>query len=194
MLEQPVYIRMSTDKEAPYFKHQSSAEALINCVMDAQNGGWMRLHGFIILPEALEMVATPIKQGVNGLVAHIQAESIPILSILMPQAGLIWDTRYSHRTLESQTALDARLNMLLLSPVAAGIVESAEKYPYSSANIRYAGMTSVYAGFKLLPRPVTSLSSGNGSVSASTVVNGNGSGTSSGTVSANGNAQDRTVS
>jgi hypothetical protein len=148
MLEQPIYVRMPTVNEAPYFKNQSSAETVINAVITAQRQNWMRLHGFVVMPEALEMVFTPIKQGVAGVVAQVQAETIPPLTILLPNAGLVWDKRYTQVALESQRALEARLEMMLLVPVANGICEKAEDYLYSSANKRYHTSVIIFTGFK----------------------------------------------
>jgi hypothetical protein len=138
---------MTTENEGPLLKNPSSAEALIGVVISAQSQGWLRLHGFVVLPEALEMVMSPIKQSVSGVVGHIQAETIPLLAVLLPNAGMVWARRFMQLPLTTQQALDARLNMLLLAPVANGIVDRAEAYPYSSANPRYASAVSVYAGF-----------------------------------------------
>src|SRR5262245_55109575 len=149
MLEHPYYLRIPTDNEEPCFRSRSCAELVIGTVMNAQRQGWMRLHGFIVLPEGLEMVATPIRQGASGIVAYIQAESIPLLAILLPSAGLIWGRRFVQMPLDTQIALDARLSMLLLAPVAAGIVDKAKDYPYSSANERYSSMISIFAGFSM---------------------------------------------
>lgn len=148
MLEHPIYVRMPTVNETPFLKNQSSAETVINAVVTAQRQNWMRLHGFVVMPEALEMVFTPIKQGVAGVIAQVQAETIPPLTILLPDAGLVWEKRYSQVALESQRALDARLEMMLLVPVANGICEKAEDYPYSSANKRYHTSVIIFTGFK----------------------------------------------
>jgi hypothetical protein len=147
MLDHPVYVRIPTENEETYFRNRSAAEAVISVVASAQKQGWLRLHGFVVMPEALEMVATPIKQGISGVVAQIQAETIPLLMVLLPQAGLVWGRRFTHHALNTQLALDARLNMLLLSPVAGGIVTSSMDFPYSSANLRYSAMVVPYAGF-----------------------------------------------
>lgn len=149
MLDHPVYVRMPTEDENPYFKRQSAAEVVISVAMMAQQAGWMRLHGFVVLPEALEMVTSPIKQGVAGMVAHLQAETIPLLTVLLTDARFVWGRRYTQIDLTTQRALDARLNMLLLAPVANGITSTAEEFPYSSANPRYKSTVSVYAGFGL---------------------------------------------
>lgn len=152
MLEYPAYIRMSTENDEPLLKNRSSAEAVIGVVIGAQSQGWLRLHGFIVLPEALEMVMSPLKQSASGVVAHIQAETIPLLAVLLPNAGLVWGRRFTHFSLTTQQSLEARLEMLLLSPVANGIVEKAEAYPYSSANPRYAASVTIYSGFtKVVP-------------------------------------------
>jgi putative transposase len=147
MVNHPVYVRMTTENEMTLFRNRSATEAIIGVVIEAQKQEWMQLHGFVVLPEALEMVATPIKQGVSGLVAHIQAETIPLLAILLPNANAIWERRFMQIPLNTQRALDARLAMLLLAPVAAGIVDMAASYPYSSANARYAANVSVFTDF-----------------------------------------------
>lgn len=151
MLDHPVFIRMPTEKDEPYFRIRSAAEVVASTLINMQQSGWLRLHGFVILPEAVELVATPIKQGVAGLVAQFQAETIPLLVVLLPQAGMVWATRYVQTALTTQRALDAQLTILLLQPVAAGIVTSADQYPYSSANPRYLTRVSVYAGFGRQP-------------------------------------------
>ena len=147
MSNQPIYVRIATENEVPYFKNASAAEAVIAVVIEAQKQDWMQLHGFVVLPEAVELVATPIKQGVAGLVAYIQAETIPPLAILLPNATGIWERHFMQIPLGTQRALDARLAMLLLAPVASGIVDMAAGYPYSSANARYAASVTVYSDF-----------------------------------------------
>ena len=55
--------------------------------------------------------------------------------------------------------MNARLNMLLLAPVAHGLTETAEAYPYSSANPRYRSNVANYAGFpKSVPTEKPALS------------------------------------
>lgn len=147
MSDFPAYIRMTTENEEPLLKHHSSAEAVISAVISAQMQGWMRLHGFVVLPEALEIVMSPIKQSVSGVIGQIQAETIPLLAVLLPNAGVVWARKFTQVALTTQPALDARLGMMLLAPVANSIVDMAEAYPYSSANPRYAATVSVYAGF-----------------------------------------------
>lgn len=143
----PVYIRATTENESPYFANRSSAEVVIATAIQAQTDGWATLHGFVVLPEALEMVVTPLKQGISSLVAHIQADTIPLLAIMLPNAVYIWERRFMQVALTSQRALDARLEMLLLSPVANGLVNLAKVYPYSSANPRYANSVTTFNGF-----------------------------------------------
>ena len=147
VLDYPVYVRMPTEENKTYFDNKSSAEAVINALITAQNQGWMRLHGFVVLPNGLEMVMSPIKQGVTGVVAHIQAEMTPVLAVLLPASLFVWGRYYNHKQIKTDRSLNARLNMLLLAPVAQGICDAANQYPYSSANARYKANVAVYAGF-----------------------------------------------
>lgn len=161
MLEHPVYVRLPTEDGRPYFENKSSAEAIIAVLINAQDQGWMRLHGFAVLPDALEIIISPIRQGVSGVVAHLQAEMMPVLSVLLPEALLIWSPHYSHRPLLTQKALNARLEILNLLPVAEGLSEAEAEYPHSSANPRYQGNVAAYAGFaRMLPPDDESLITG----------------------------------
>lgn len=148
MIDHPVYIRLKTENDRPYFENRSCAEVVIGVLMNMQQNGWLRMHGFVLLPNELELVASLIRQGVAGTVAELQAESIPLLSVLLPNSNFVWSTKFSHDTLKSKGAFDARLEMLRLSPVAHGITDDALTYPYSSANVRYKSTVTVYAGFK----------------------------------------------
>jgi hypothetical protein len=147
MDEQPVYIHIPTEDEQPLLNCQSCAEAVITTVIEAQKDGWMRLHGFVVLPEALEMVVTPLRQNISVLVGYIESETAPRLNALLPVSGMTWSRCFMRSPLENQRALDARLGILLLMPVARGLAEHPETYPYSSAHPRYIGATSPYAGF-----------------------------------------------
>ena len=148
MSEQPVYLRVPTENEEPLFQRHSAAEVVISAVIKAQQAGWMRIHGFVVLPESLEMVVTPVGLSVSALVGYIESETIPLLTILMPTTGLIWNRYFMRTPLETQRSLDARLKILLLAPVARGLAETAETYAYSSANPRYTGTTSAFGGFQ----------------------------------------------
>ena len=152
MSEYPVYIHMPTENGKPYLENRSAAEAIIGAIITAQNEGWITLHGFVVLPTALELVISPIRQGISGVVAHIQAETLPILSVLKPEALMFWSTRYQHTMIETQRALAARIEMMVLAPVAQELCASPEAYPFSSANRRYQSHVQVFAGFTpLLP-------------------------------------------
>lgn len=147
MFENPVYLRLPTENDQPYFANPSSAEVVMSVLVNAQKQGWLRLHGFVVLPDALEMVTTPIKQGVSGMVAYLQAETIPLITVLQPQTGLVWTSKYITLPLKTRSAMEARLRMMHLAPVANGITETAEAFPYSSANPRYTSTVVSYAGF-----------------------------------------------
>lgn len=152
--EYPVFVQMPTHNETALFTARSDAEVVISTLIDAKAAGWLEIHGFVLLPDALEMVCTPRKQSIAGVVAHIQAETFPLLAVLRPEVGQFWAARFIRTPLVTQRALDARLHMLLLAPVAAGLVETASAYPYSSANIRYLDAVELYTGFRNPPPPV----------------------------------------
>ncbi len=107
----------------------------------------MRLHGFVVLPETLELVATPLNLSVSALVSAVESETTPPLRKLVSNGGLIWSRYFMRTPLDTQRAFNVRLSLLLLSPIARGLSLSPEAYPHSSANPRYSGVTSTYTGF-----------------------------------------------
>ena len=113
----------------------------------------MTLHGFVVLPETLELVATPLKMSVSALVGYIQSETIPLLSILLPDNGLIWNRYFMRTPLETQRSLDARLNMLLLSPVAHGLAENCRSLRLQFGQSALRRDHRVYTGFHKAPPP-----------------------------------------
>ncbi len=147
MIENPVYVQLPTEDNAPHFGNNSAAEAVIDTLIHAQNEGWLRLHGFAVLPDSLELVMSPIRQGVSGVVAHIQSYMVPVLSVLLPHAVMVWSPRYEYKPLLTQKAMNARLKMMRLAPIAQGICDASEEYPYSSVNPRYRECVAMYAGF-----------------------------------------------
>ncbi len=160
MQDHPMYLRVPTEDNNPYLKNKSAAEAVISAIINAQNQGWLRVHGFVVLPDALELVISPIRQGAAGVIAHLQAEMMPVLSVLLPEAMFIWSTTPTYMSVDTQKALNARLQMLELSPVAQGLCDAPEEYTYSSTNPRYKANVAVYAGFaKMLPPDQESLTS-----------------------------------
>ena len=64
---------------------------------------------------------------------------------------MIWNRYFMRTPLETQRSLDARLKILLLSPVAHGLADSADSYAYSSSNPRYSGEISPFTGFQHAP-------------------------------------------
>jgi hypothetical protein len=152
---------MPTEDDKPYLANKSAAEAVISTLVTVQNQGWLRLHGFCVLPDALQMVMSPIRQGISGVVAHYQAETMVVLGVIVPEALMFWSPSYTSSPVLTQTALNARLEMVRLAPVAAGLVDDAGTYPYSSSNERYKSNVAVYAGFaRMIPRDEKALETG----------------------------------
>ncbi len=147
MLEHPMYVELTTENNQPYFENPSCAETIISAMVVAQDQGWLRLHGFVVLPFALYLAISPIRQNVSGVIAHLQSEMMPILSVLLPEALMIWTPHYVHHPLVTQNVFNARLQMMMLSPVAYNLAESPEEYTFSSANPRYNKHVTLYGGF-----------------------------------------------
>lgn len=147
MVDKPTFLRMPTENDAPYFASFSCAEILIDSLMAAQRRGWLQLHAFTVLPNAVELLATSLKQDIMGIKEYFQAQTTPLLTILLPKAANVWDRRFVVKWLDSQRAYDLQQEVMRCSPVDYRLSHTPELYPYSSAHPRYEGLVTPYMGF-----------------------------------------------
>lgn len=138
----PIYLRISTEAEQPLLRSQSCAETVIAALLQIQASGWLALHGFVVLPEALELIGTPLAPSIGALVGGIVAATAPLLDVLTPTSGQLWSRCFMRTPLPTARAFETRLSILLLTPVARGLATTPAGYPYSSAHPRSASATT----------------------------------------------------
>jgi len=96
-------------------------------VIDAQKQEWMQLHGFVVLPEALEFVATPIKQGVtadDARAAYLKAYADePFVHVLPPGQWPQTQAVLGSNAVHLQVTVDERAGRL----VVVGAIDNLTK-------------------------------------------------------------------
>ncbi|MDX2162987.1 MAG: hypothetical protein SF162_16850 [bacterium] len=147
MLNKPTYLRIPTEQDAPYFASASAAEIIVDRLMAAQRRGNLLLHAFVVLPNAVELIATPLGTDMIDIKDELQAHTAILLNILLPKAAQVWDRRFIVKWLDTQRALDLQLQVMACLPLEHALADQPTFYAYSWLHPRYKGCTSPYMRF-----------------------------------------------
>lgn len=104
-----------------------------------QRDWWVNL-GFVVMPDHYHLIlglgaAKTLSQAI-GSVDKFTARRI---NALIGSEGRFWQEGFYDHAIRNRREFDAILAYVHNNPVKAGLVESAESWPYSTANEHYAG-------------------------------------------------------
>lgn len=105
------------------------AERLIDSVLVLRTRGSFNLHAFLVLPDRVHLLLTPLDRELETVVDEIEAE----FARHVDSVRRVWESgfqRHPVRSLRDLERLRAHLHEL---PVRARVTDVAEMYPYSSA-------------------------------------------------------------
>jgi len=130
----PSLITTNVAHRHPLFADREAAGALVYALAEAQEELRFHLHAWVLMPDHLHLVIEVPDGITSGIVMRfIKARFARRWNHRLRTRGPIWQTRFHERVLTSERALMAAIEYVHANPVAAGLVESAEDYPLSSA-------------------------------------------------------------
>jgi hypothetical protein len=135
--EQAVFIRIDTADCKPYLQGPSCAELVVSTLFAGREKGWFDLIGFVVLPNEVQLLIYPRRLVVSTLVNSLETDLYPMMSVLTPISGSIFDTDFYREKVDCDEECRQRLRWMHLAPVRARLATLAETYPFSSANPRY---------------------------------------------------------
>jgi REP element-mobilizing transposase RayT len=130
----PSLVTTNVADRTPLFASREAAEALVHALVEAHEELRFHLHAWVLMPDHLHLVIEVPDGITSGIVMRfIKARFARRWNHRLRTRGPIWQTRFHDRVLTSERALMAAIEYVHANPVAAGLVESAEDYPLSSA-------------------------------------------------------------
>lgn len=116
------------------FADREAASALVYALAEAQGELHFHLHAWVLMPDHLHLVSEVPDGMTSGIVMRfVKGRFAHRWNHRTGTGGSIWQTRFHERVLTSERALVAAVEYVHANPVAAGLVESAEDYVFSSA-------------------------------------------------------------
>ena len=116
------------------FQVERNAELFIEMLQHYRREGHYRLHAFVAMPDHIHLIVTPT-ETLERTMSLIKGG----FSYRLASKGPVWQRGYTDHRLLDRGDYQVRLGYLIENPVKAGLVASAEEYPYSSAYRRPIG-------------------------------------------------------
>jgi putative transposase len=137
--------------------HRSSpmylqAPNIAQCVVDAiQQGGSSSyiLHAWVVMPNHVHLLITP-RSDVPRLLQKLKGSTARQANQLMGRTGPFWQEESYDHLVRNSKEFGRIESYIVRNPVQAGLVQSAEEYPWSSAS-RWGGLKPA-AGLKPAPQ------------------------------------------
>jgi REP element-mobilizing transposase RayT len=115
------------------------AEVVIRAFAWSRDQGWCRLLGFVVMPDHYHLIiALGEVKTLDRLLSTINRFSAKQINDILGSSGAFWEEGYYDHQIRDRTDFDAILGYVHDNPVADGLVASAEEWPYSTANPRFA--------------------------------------------------------
>ncbi len=130
------FITASTYGKKSLFQSVHMAELLLNVLRHYREQQKYLLHEFVVMPTHFHLLLTPevtlerALQLVKGGFSYRAKHELGF-------GGEIWETSYYDRRVRDMDEFERMRHYIRENPVRAGLVERADKYPYSSATVSW---------------------------------------------------------
>lgn len=125
--EQMMFITTNTAKRAPVFSNPAYAREVIDTLYRVQQLHPFFLFAFVVMPDHFHLLLKVPAPGKISTIMNVFKSGVSH-SI---GAGSIWQTRFHLKIVEKSRPVITYIHQ---NPVVAGLVNSEEKYPWSSAS------------------------------------------------------------
>ena len=122
------FITTATHNRRRLFQVERNAALLLETI-DHYRASYL-LHAYVVMPDHLHLLITPTDitlertmQLIKGGYSHRLASKLPV-----------WQRGFTDHRIRDPADYNTRCNYLHQNPVTARLCESAESYPFSSAN------------------------------------------------------------
>jgi len=92
------------------------------------------IHAYVLMPNHVHLLATPgLEGGVSKMMQYLGRYYVQYINRTYGRSGTLWERRFHASVVETEAYLLTLQRYIELNPVRAGIVETPERYKWSSA-------------------------------------------------------------
>ncbi len=120
-------------QRASIFHKEARARLLIDVLLDYRDHGKYLLHEFVIMPDHLHLLLTPVPEISLERVAQFikGGYSYRLRKVERIQ---VWQESFTNHRIRDAEDYERHCSYVRLNPVRAGLVRDAAAYPFSSAS------------------------------------------------------------
>jgi len=127
------FVSVTTARFAPWFQNPQAAESLCRLIC-GERGRSFLLHAFIVMPHHYHLLVTLLAEHrIPQVIQRLNSQSARAVNAAVGRAGRLWARRFYDHVVRNTEDFRQCMDYIHYNPVAAGMVESASEYPYSSA-------------------------------------------------------------
>jgi putative transposase len=128
------FVTSITSGRRRLFQVTQNAELLLEILQSYRHQGYYKLHAFVVMPDHIHLLLTPQDVAVERAVGFIKGG----FSRRLESKLAVWQRGFTDHRVRDEEDFRIRREYIHQNPVRAYLVDSPEKYAYSSA---YRGET-----------------------------------------------------
>jgi putative transposase len=127
------FVSVTTAGMRPWFNQPELAEALAHLIY-ARRGKSVLLHAFVVMPDHYHLVATLLgEHRIPAVVGGINSLSARQVNACVEREGRLWARRFYDHVVRNENDFQECVAYVHDNPRAAGLVQEAADYQFSSA-------------------------------------------------------------
>jgi putative transposase len=116
-----------------YLQAPGIAQCVVNAIQEGGSGSYI-LHAWVVMPNHVHLLVTP-RTDVPKLLQKLKGSTARQANQLLGRTGTaFWQEESYDHLVRSSLEFGRIENYIVQNPVQAGLVQSAEEYPWSSAS------------------------------------------------------------
>ena len=126
------FVTTITWQRMPLFRQPRAAELMMDVLYHYVEQKKYLLHEFVVMPDHLHLLLTPpVELSLERAMQLIKGGFSYRLG--GRKRGMLWQESFTNHRIRDEQDFDHHAEYIRMNPVRAGLAESPELYPYSSA-------------------------------------------------------------
>ena len=137
----PQHVIQRGNNRSVCFFEEADYEFYLKCLRKAVAKYKCAVHAYVLMTNHVHLLLTPAEAGsVARVMQSVGRSYAGYINAVYKRTGTLWEGRYKAGLIDSERYLFSCYRYIELNPVRAGIVQSAEDYPWSSHAAHIKGL------------------------------------------------------
>jgi putative transposase len=138
----PHHIIQRGNNRQPIFAADADYRRLLEFLEEHSREARVAVHAYVLMSNHFHLLATPeTEDGIPHMMQAVGRRYVRYFNDRQQRTGTLWEGRYRSTLIQAQRYLLACMVYIDLNPVRAGMVDSVDRYPWSSHAHYVSGRT-----------------------------------------------------